>query len=339
MTLGLDYSGGRPGGAAIRSAGYTFAVRYLDNGLGPGRANLTSAEVSDLRNHGVDVALVWERKLVSGPDRATQGRAAGAADAAAATQAASAVGLSTLPIYFAVDFDAPDYAPNSPDPAAKLGPIGEYFGGIRSVLPIERVGVYGGYWPVKRVLDAGLALIAWQTVAWSGGNEDPRIALFQRAQQVTVGGVLCDVNEARQVQFGQNAIPAPAPTPGDIVFEFIANTDSPLADPTKSLSATNGYAQVKLLLGGGLLGAATWNDVKAKDKAFTGDGTGSVLGVGAGQYQAYLDTDTAVRAAVANLEALTGGGSGGGATKAEVAEVVADAVNGLSADIAFHAKA
>lgn len=27
--LGVDYSGGLPGGAAIRAAGYTFAMRYL----------------------------------------------------------------------------------------------------------------------------------------------------------------------------------------------------------------------------------------------------------------------------------------------------------------------
>lgn len=200
--LGLDYSGGRPSGAAVARAGYGFVVRYLPNGLS-GRVNLSATEANDMTANGVDVVLVWERKIIGQPDRATEGHAAGVADAQAALAQAAVVGLPDNPIYFCVDFDIPDYDHAATSPRAKLGPVGDYFEGIASVLPNSRIGVYGGYWAVSRVLDAGLAAWAWQTVAWSGGHEDPRVHLFQRVGTVTVDRVDCDVNEARKDDFGQ----------------------------------------------------------------------------------------------------------------------------------------
>lgn len=197
--LGLDYSGGRPSGLAVARTGYRFVCRYLPNGLASGRVNLTAAETADMRHNDVAVVLVWESQA----NRAAQGRAAGVEDATKAAAQAAVVGCDGQPIYFAVDFDAPDYAPAATSPRAKLGPIGDYFDGVASVLPHSRVGVYGGYWAVRRALDAGLAAWAWQTVAWSGGQVDPRIHLFQRAGYVNVDGVQCDINEARQDQFGQ----------------------------------------------------------------------------------------------------------------------------------------
>jgi hypothetical protein len=205
--LGLDYSGGRPAGKAVAVAGYGFVARYLPNGLASGRVNLSPAEVSDMHAAGVAVVMVWESQA----NRAAAGRSAGVADATFAMAQAKVVGLDKLPIYFAVDFDLPDYSPAATSPVAKLGPVGEYFAGVVSVLGLARTGVYGGYWAVRRVLDAGLATWAWQTVAWSGGNVDPRIHLYQRAGYVTVDGVQCDVNEARQTNFGQG--PASSPTP------------------------------------------------------------------------------------------------------------------------------
>jgi hypothetical protein len=202
--LGLDYSGGRPSGAAVARAGYGFVMRYLVNGLS-GRANLTAAEVSDMHSAGVAVAVVWEKKQIGQPDRVTLGRPAGVADAQAAVAQANDVGLPDNPIYFCVDFDIPDYSPGNATARAKLGPVGDYFEGVLSVLPRERVGVYGGFYAVSRVLDAGLAEWAWQTAAWSGTHEDPRVHLFQRVGTVTVDRVDCDVNEARQPQFGQIA--------------------------------------------------------------------------------------------------------------------------------------
>ena len=225
--MGLDYSGGRPSGAAIKRAGYGFAVRYLDNGLS-GRANLTADEVNDLRANGVAVVLVWEKKQLNQPDRVTLGRPAGVADAQAAQAQAAAVGLGDRPIYFAIDFDIPDYDAASTDPRADLGPAASYFDGVLSVLPRSRVGVYGGYYAVKRVLDAGLADWAWQTRAWSGGQEDPRIHLLQRVGTVTVDRVDCDENEARQPQYGQNT--ESDMTPDELLDTPIARNGSESGD-------------------------------------------------------------------------------------------------------------
>lgn len=302
--LGLDYSAGRPSGAAIRAAGYGFVVRYLDNGLDSGRVNINAAEFADLRAAGVAVALVWESQA----ERAAQGRAAGEADAAAALAAASAIGASGWPIYFAVDFDLPDYGPASADARAKLGPVGAYLLACQNTVLPWRMGVYGGYWAVSRALDAGLTRYAWQTAAWSGGHVDGRIHLFQRIGTVTVAGTACDVNEQHQDQFGQGAAVAPAPTKKrrDIVFEFVCNDQAFTGDP-KDASTDN--PDVLMLLGAGYAEPARWADVRAKDAGYGGDGTGSVLGIEPDAYGRYVALDAAVRA----RDAATGTGSGGGA--------------------------
>lgn len=93
-------------------------------------------------------------------------------------------------------------------------------------------------------------------------------------------------------------------TPGDVMFEFVANGDT-VQDKSQPVSRTNGLNQVVLLLGGGKTLPATWGDVCAKDKTYGGDGTGSVLGVSGAAYQSYLDTDTATRAAEKAIAALT----------------------------------
>ena len=206
MILGLDYAGGRPGGAAIMANGYQFVVRYLsDGGLSlPGKL-LTAAEYADLQRAGVAVCCNWE----STATRMLDGFAAGVSDA----QKASAVCMSlghppTRPIYFSVDFDA--------TPAQQVN-IDAYLDGAASVVSLARTGVYGGFWVVKRCLDNGKAKWGWQTGAWSGGNIDPRIHLYQRIGYVSVNGVECDVNEARQLDFGQtlsgNITPPVNPSP------------------------------------------------------------------------------------------------------------------------------
>lgn len=193
MTLGLDYAGGRPGGAAIAAAGYTFVCRYLTDG-GPGLPGklLTPAEYADLMAAGVAVVLNWETTA----DRMKAGYAAGVADANAAGMQALTLGHpSDRPIYFSADFDA------SPADQAE---IDDYLRGAISVIGASRVGVYGSYYVCQRCLNNGTATWAWQTAAWSGGQREPRAHLYQRIGTVTVGGVDCDVNESAQADFGQH---------------------------------------------------------------------------------------------------------------------------------------
>lgn len=193
--LGLDYAGGRPGGGAIAAAGYTFVVRYLSDG-GPGLPGklLTPTEADDLRANNIDIVGNWETTA----QRMLDGYDAGARDAESALAQSLHCGASTgRPIYFSADWDV------TPQQQAA---IDAYLRGAGTVLLPENVGIYGGYWPVSRALDNGTAAWAWQTGAWSGGRVDSRINLYQRIGAVRVGGVECDVNEARTTDFGQWSI-------------------------------------------------------------------------------------------------------------------------------------
>lgn len=215
----------------------------------------------------------------------------------------------------------------------------------------SKVAVYSNTDWFRNVLDMSWAdtnVFLW-IAAWNGdpgnpGWSHPRLALHQHTDAGTVPGVGGTVDRdctvapftLAELLVGNGSVPLTTTTsaPGDIVFQFLADTDSPKADPTQPLSGTNGFTRVTLMLGGGLLGPATWADVHAKDKAWGGDGTGSVLGVGAAEYQAYVTTDAAVRAAVANLEALTG--AGGGATPAQVTAIVDEAFAHHNATLVYN---
>ncbi|MGH3598755.1 MAG: glycoside hydrolase domain-containing protein [Pseudonocardiaceae bacterium] len=190
--LGLDYAGGRPGGAAIASAGYGFVCRYLSDGGTrlPGKL-LTPPEYADLLRHRVAVVVNWETSA----GRMKAGRAAGIKDAGDAAATAAGVGHPVdRPIYFSADFDA--------TPGDQVA-INDYLAGAASVIGPSRVGVYGSYYVCQRCLDRRTATWAWQTGAWSGGQREPRARIYQRIGTVTVGGVPCDVNEALASDFGQ----------------------------------------------------------------------------------------------------------------------------------------
>jgi hypothetical protein len=198
MASGVDYAWSHPSPAALAAAKVAFVMRYL----APDKTkSLTKAEATALAAAGIWCGVVWE----STANRALTGRVGGVADAKAAQTQAAACGMpSGRPIYFAVDFDAT---------AAQQTQINAYLDGAASVIGTARVGIYGGYYPVKRALDAGKATWAWQTIAWSGGQWDTRAHIRQGAQK-TIGGVSCDLNTSMQADFGQWM---PGKTPEDDV--------------------------------------------------------------------------------------------------------------------------
>lgn len=200
---GVDYSWARPGGAALKVAGKDFVVRYIPY-PGSGGKGLDAGEMADLRANGIDIAMVFESYAA----RALEGRGAGQADAHASVAALAALGLPDhLPVYFAVDFDAAE----NQQPA-----IDDYLRGVADVIGAGRVGVYAGYWVVKRCKENGTAAYLWQTYAWSGGNVHPELNLYQYKNGQNINGAV-DFCEARKGDFGQLAAdataPAPAPAP------------------------------------------------------------------------------------------------------------------------------
>ncbi|MEV7755628.1 glycoside hydrolase domain-containing protein [Streptomyces griseofuscus] len=164
--------------------------------------------------------------------RAKAGKTAGATDAKTAAGRATAAGMpSGRPIYFAVVFDA--------TPGDQTA-INAYLDGAASVLGRSRMGIYGGYYPVKRALDAGKATWAWQTIAWSGGQWDAR-AVIRQGAQATISGVSCNLNTVTANDYGQWM---PGKTPS--VEDDVALTQDDI-DKVAAAVVT------KLLAGGGAL--------------------------------------------------------------------------------------
>lgn len=156
-TLLADYSFAHKSPAVLKAAGFSGVMRYLG---GSRNKDLTAAEANALHTAGLGIGLVWEGSA----SRATAGRRSGRADARAARRQANTIGYpNTLPIFFAVDFDA------------RPAQVAPYFQGVRDILH-ERAGIYGGF----DVIAAGLAPWRWQTAAWSRGRLHPSADLYQR---------------------------------------------------------------------------------------------------------------------------------------------------------------
>jgi hypothetical protein len=191
MRQGVDFSWARPGGAAIRAAGFEFVVRYCpypgDQGKG-----LTREEIADYRANGLAIAMVFES--TAGRAASTNGYANGAEDAQQCEESVAALRFpSHLPIYFAVDFDAQP---------SQLPAIDDYLQGAASVLGLGRVGVYGSYRVVAHCHAAGTAAWFWQALAWSGGRLFPERHIYQSLNGQEINGGAVDYNEAAD-EFGQ----------------------------------------------------------------------------------------------------------------------------------------
>jgi subtilisin-like proprotein convertase family protein len=140
---GVDYSANHPNLNALKAAGYSFVIRYVS---AAGNAkNITSSEAQALQAAGLNIILVFEGL----GDEMLSGYSQGVADAnTAVTQATAAGAPQNFFCYFACDFDA--------QPSDQTA-INAYLDGAASVLGVQRVGFYGGYAPLKNVLDAGKA--------------------------------------------------------------------------------------------------------------------------------------------------------------------------------------
>lgn len=187
--FGVDYAWGRPGAAALKHAGVKFACRYLSHDT-TGK-NLTPAEARSLAAERIWLVVVWE----STRDRALSGRAAGVADAKTARAQAENCGMPAgRPIYFAVDWDAS---------ISQQAAIHAYLDGAASVIGRGRVGLYAGYYVIKRAFDAHKITWGWQTYAWSGGHWDGRAQLQQYKNDQKINGVGLDYDRATTGDYGQ----------------------------------------------------------------------------------------------------------------------------------------
>jgi len=201
---GLDYAwysgSSYPSPSCLKNAGVTFIMRYLSHDASK---DLTSTELKAMNDAGIKVGVVWETTA----DRMLGGYSAGVSDGQSAKSAADALGMAGIPIYFACDWDASE---------SQQAAINSYLDGAASVVGRDRTGIYAGYWPLKRSLDAGKAKWGWQTYAWSGGNKDDRRNLYQYQNGVTVCSQSSDWNEQHTSDAGlwpRGATPIPPKPP------------------------------------------------------------------------------------------------------------------------------
>lgn len=231
----LDYSFSRPDPKQIVAQGFKGVLRYLAPASN-GAKVLGAAERDALRGVGLAIGLVWEWYA----QRANEGHAAGVADGQAALNLANSLGVPEgVPIFFAVDWDAtPEQQVN----------INDYLNGAKTALG-DRVGIYGGYWPLKRAFDAGVVKWGWQTYAWSGGNWDNRAQLRQTENGQWSGQVDFDEDEnglsglwlAGVPTASAPVAPASAPAPTNFTTYTIQSGDTFWA-----LEAHNGWTHGEL---------------------------------------------------------------------------------------------
>jgi Rv2525c-like, glycoside hydrolase-like domain len=218
---GIDYAWGGPRGsaAALKAAGYGFIARYLGH---DSSKNLAASEKSSALAHGLKIIVVFEDTAT----RMLSGRAAGVADAQLANSQVNALGMKGAVIYFAADFDAS---------AGQQAAINAYLDGAASVIGRDRVGIYAGYYPVKRAMDAGKAKFGWQTYAWSGGQWS-QAQLRQTHNDINVLGYAVDLDESVKTDFGQWPRPSdpppppppPPPTDEEIMYGEIPSDGTPI---------------------------------------------------------------------------------------------------------------
>jgi hypothetical protein len=222
--LGIDYAWEHPAISALENWGAAFVCRYVSPDSGK---NETLAEAQALAGHGIWSVLVWEASA----SRALAGRSAGAEDARRALALARTMQMpEDRPIYFAVDFDAT---------SGQQAAINAYLDGAASILGKSRVGIYGGYNPVRRALDGGHCKWAWQTYAWSGGKWDSRAQLQQYHNDIRVGGIAVDANRATVSDYGQwkpRVSPTPAPPKPDSTDTEELMPSGLLADGQKAIT-------------------------------------------------------------------------------------------------------
>lgn len=184
---GIDYSFGSGTTAAqIKKAGKRFVCRYLSGG---GSKDIDKAELHNLLHEGLAVVLVWETTAT----RMEGGSAAGHADAEKAHSQARNLGVDGIPVFFAADWDATP---------GQQGNIDAYLHACAAVIGKHRVGLYSGYYPMKRAFDAGKITYGWQTYAWSGGHWDPRAHIHQYKNGTKVPGIPAQVDLDRTTPAG-----------------------------------------------------------------------------------------------------------------------------------------
>jgi hypothetical protein len=187
---GVDYAFGTPPSpAALVAAGKRFVVRYG----GPGTEGkwIHADEAQALAAAGLWIVANAEGSATG----LGNGWSTGVSWAKSADKWFHDIGMPTdRPIYLSADFDVT---------AEDWPAVADALRGAASVIGSARVGVYGGYNVMRWAARDGVAKWFWQTYAWSAGRWAPGNHIEQYLNGVPIDGADCDLNRARQVDYGQ----------------------------------------------------------------------------------------------------------------------------------------
>lgn len=152
---GIDAAWGAPSASEARNRYHAkFLAGYLSYDASK---NWTRARADEYHRTGLGTVAVWETSA----NRAGEGCGAGRHDAEVTRGQAAAVGNTTSPLDFAVDFDAEGWQ------------VAGYFRCAQFILG-SRVNAYGSYYVVMWLHAHGLVGNQnWCTYAWSRGNVCP----------------------------------------------------------------------------------------------------------------------------------------------------------------------
>ncbi|MFN3338949.1 MAG: DUF1906 domain-containing protein [Dietzia sp.] len=199
----LDYASGPPSAASVRAAGHMGAVRYCSNRR-PGAEWMTGKpllrrEVDDFRAHGLNMVSCYQ----FGRDTTADWRAG-----AAGGDHHSRIGIGIhfaaggprgVPMYAAID--------DNPTRWEFDNLIAPYLERFRHHLHGAgmKLGVYANAPTIDWCRQRGLGQYFWQHDWGSGGRLNPSATIHQLPirQQVTVGGVVSDLNRVYALDYGQ----------------------------------------------------------------------------------------------------------------------------------------
>lgn len=186
---GVDYAFARPSLPGLFGAGKAFIARY--GGPGSLGKQLTRTEAQAAKTAGLYVVALAEGAAAD----PLNGRITGRNHATSANAHFAGVGMPAFrPIYFAVDSNVTvDQWPR----------VVDYFRGVVDVLPLSRIGIYGGYNQIRWAQRDRLASWWFQTYAWSFGRWAGGNHLEQYRNGVTLVGGLVDLVRALVSDYGQ----------------------------------------------------------------------------------------------------------------------------------------
>ena len=210
MTEGVDfYSPEALTPAQLVAANRRAVLRYIAPGNPKGA---TPQEVHGDIWGGVSVGFIFE----SWANRSLGGAQAGINDGTLSGQWLSSIGAPDgVCAYWAVDFDAQSW---------QLASIEAYAKGFRQGLDRRyRTGVYGGLYICTALLNSASVDLAWQTLAWSYGQWEPRAVVRQTSITDSIDGVSVDddwlmaADWGQWVAHGEPAVKPPAAPPAPTV--------------------------------------------------------------------------------------------------------------------------